>query len=170
MRRSCSDGSGARWSRRWPRSFASPRISIAATPRRSPASSSTIGATMRCCRCARRATPNSSCGPLSAHAAPFERMIGKPLRVEVSKYSYAEQPDATPRISGQAVRRRGDRRLGENDAAGPAGEVAGSRRPPRVRHRMELVGARQGRHQNREEEERPDADDVQPAARHRLRG
>ena len=41
------------------------------------------------------------------HSAPFERMIGKPLRVEVSKYSYAEQPDATPRISGQAVRGRG---------------------------------------------------------------
>src|SRR5439155_524798 len=61
-------------------------------------------------------------------------------------------------------------RLGENDAAWTAGEVAGSRRPSRLRHRMELVGARQGRHENREEEERPDADDVQPAARHRLRG
>jgi len=104
------------------------------------------------------------------HSAPFEKMIAKPLRVEVSKYSYAEQPDATPRISGQVVRGRGDRRLGENDTVGSAGEVAGSRRPPRVRHRMELVGARQGRYQNREEEERPDADDVQPAARHRLRG
>ena len=104
------------------------------------------------------------------HSAPFERMIGKPLRVEVSKYSYAEQPDATPRVPGQAVRGRGDRRLGENHAAWPAGEVAGSRRPSRLRHRMELVGARQGRHQNREEEERPDTDDVQPAARHRLRG
>jgi exopolyphosphatase / guanosine-5'-triphosphate,3'-diphosphate pyrophosphatase len=104
------------------------------------------------------------------HSAPFERMIGKPLRVEVSKYSYAEQPDATPRVPGQAVRGRGDRRLGEDHAAWPAGQVAGSRRPSRVRHRMELVGARQGRHQDREEEERPDTDDVQPAARHRLRG
>jgi exopolyphosphatase / guanosine-5'-triphosphate,3'-diphosphate pyrophosphatase len=104
------------------------------------------------------------------HSAPFERMVGKPLRVEVSKYSYAEQPDATPRVSGQAVRGRGDRRLGENDAAWPPSEVAGSRRAPRLRHRMELVGPRQGRHENREEEERPDTDDVQPAARHRLRG
>ena len=104
------------------------------------------------------------------HSAPFENMIGKPLRVEVSKYSYAEQPDATPRISGQVVRGRGDRRLGENDAAWAPGEVAGGRRPSRLRHRMELVGPRQGRHENREEEERADTDDVQPAARHRLRG
>jgi exopolyphosphatase/guanosine-5'-triphosphate,3'-diphosphate pyrophosphatase len=104
------------------------------------------------------------------HSAPFERMIGKPLRVEVSKYSYAEQPDATPRVSGQAIRGRGDRRLGEDHATWPAGEVAGSRRASRLRHRMELVGARQGRHENREEEERPDTDDVQPATRHRLRG
>ena len=27
------------------------------------------------------------------HAAPFERLIGKPLRVEVSGHAYAEQPD-----------------------------------------------------------------------------
>jgi exopolyphosphatase/guanosine-5'-triphosphate,3'-diphosphate pyrophosphatase len=103
-------------------------------------------------------------------AAPFERLIGKPLRVEVSQYSYVEQPDATPRVPGQVIRGRGDRRLGQNDAAWAAGEVAGGRRPSRLRHRMELVGAGQGRHENREEEERPDADDVQPAARHRLRG
>ena len=104
------------------------------------------------------------------HSAPFEQMIGKPLRVEVSKQSYVEQPDATPRVPGQVIRGRGDRRLGENHAAWAPGEVAGGGRPSRVRHRMELVGARQGRHENREEEERPDADDVQPAARHRLRG
>jgi exopolyphosphatase/guanosine-5'-triphosphate,3'-diphosphate pyrophosphatase len=104
------------------------------------------------------------------HSAPFERMISKPLRVEVSKFSYAEQPDATPRVPGQAVRGRGDRRLGENNPAWPAGEMAGGRRPSRVRHRMELVGPRQGRHEDREEEERADADDVQPASRHRLRG
>jgi exopolyphosphatase/guanosine-5'-triphosphate,3'-diphosphate pyrophosphatase len=104
------------------------------------------------------------------HSAPFEKMIGKPLRVEVSRHSYVEQPDATPRVPGQAIRGRGDRRLGENYPAWAAGEVAGGRRPSRLRHRMELVGARQGGHENGEEEERPDADDVQPAARHRLRG
>jgi exopolyphosphatase/guanosine-5'-triphosphate,3'-diphosphate pyrophosphatase len=104
------------------------------------------------------------------HSAPFERVIGKPLRVEVSKHSYVEQPDAAARVPGQAVRRRGDRRVGENDAAWAAGEVAGGRRPSRLRHRMELVSARQSGDENREEEERPHPDDVQPAARHRLRG
>jgi exopolyphosphatase/guanosine-5'-triphosphate,3'-diphosphate pyrophosphatase len=104
------------------------------------------------------------------HAAPFERVIGKPLRIEVSTHAYAEQPDATPRVSGQALRGRRDRRVGENDAAWAAGEVADRRGPSRVRHRMELVDPGQGRHQDREEEERAHPDDVQPAARHRLRG
>src|SRR5262252_8634063 len=88
----------------------------------------------------------------SRHAAPFERLTGKPLRIEVSGHAYAEQPDATTRVPGQAVRRRGDRRLGQDDAAGAAGEVAQRRRPSRVRHRMELVRPREGGHQNREEE------------------
>jgi exopolyphosphatase/guanosine-5'-triphosphate,3'-diphosphate pyrophosphatase len=103
------------------------------------------------------------------HAAPFERMTGKPLRIEVSGHAYAEQSDATPRVSGQAVRRRGDRRLRQDDAAGTAGEVAERRRPPRVRHRMELVRAGKGRDENRQEEKRAHPDDVQPAARHGLR-
>jgi exopolyphosphatase / guanosine-5'-triphosphate,3'-diphosphate pyrophosphatase len=103
------------------------------------------------------------------HAAPFERLTGKPLRIEVSGHAYAEQPDATTRVSGQAVRRRGDRRLGQDDAARAAGEVAERRRPPRVRHRMELVRPRQGSDQDREEKKRTDPDDVQPSARHGLR-
>jgi hypothetical protein len=120
-------------------------------------------------------------------AAPFERMTGKPLRLEVSQklsdiialrapvssldgtQGHAEQPHATARLSGKAVRRRGHRRIGQDDAARPAGEVAGRGRAPRVRHRMELVRAGQGRDQERQEEKRPHADDVQPAARHRLR-
>jgi exopolyphosphatase/guanosine-5'-triphosphate,3'-diphosphate pyrophosphatase len=104
------------------------------------------------------------------HAAPFERMLGKPLRIEVSAQPYVEQPHETARVSGEAVRRRRDRRVGENDAAGAAGEVAQRGRAPRVRHRMELVSPRQGGDQNRQEEERPDTDDVQSAARNRLRG
>jgi exopolyphosphatase/guanosine-5'-triphosphate,3'-diphosphate pyrophosphatase len=103
------------------------------------------------------------------HAAPFERLTGKPLRIEVSGHAYAEQPDATTRISGQAVRRRGDRRLGQDDAAGAAGEVAERRGPPRVRHRMELVRPRQGGDQKREKEKLADPDDLQPAARDGLR-
>jgi exopolyphosphatase / guanosine-5'-triphosphate,3'-diphosphate pyrophosphatase len=104
------------------------------------------------------------------HSAPFERVIGKPLRVEVSTHAYAEQLDATPRVPGQALRRRGDRRIGQDDSAWAPGEVADRRRPSGVRHRMELVGPRQGRHQDREEKELAHPDDVQPAARHRLRG
>ena len=103
------------------------------------------------------------------HAAPFERLTGKPLRIEVSGHAYAEQPHATTRVPGQAVRRRGDRRLGQDDAAGPAGEVAQRRRPSRVRHRMELVRPREGSHQDGEEEERAHPDDVQPPARHGFR-
>ena len=110
------------------------------------------------------------------HAAPFERLTGKPLRIEVGRiladavtYPYADQPHATARIPGQALRRRGDRRLGKDDAAGTAGQVAGSRGTSRVRHRMELVRAREGGDKNRQEKERAHPDDVQPAARHGLR-
>jgi exopolyphosphatase/guanosine-5'-triphosphate,3'-diphosphate pyrophosphatase len=103
------------------------------------------------------------------HAAPFERVIGKPLRIEVSGQTHAEQPHDVTRVSGQAVRRRRHRRIRKVDTAGPARQVADGRRAPGVPHRMELVGARQGGDQVGQEEERPDADDVQPAARHRLR-
>jgi len=109
------------------------------------------------------------------HAAPFERLTGKPLRIEVSRSlepavdTYAEQPDTAARVPGQTVRRRGDRRIRQDDAAGAAGEVAERRGAPRVRHRMELVGAREGGDEDRQEEERAHADDVQPSARDRLR-
>jgi exopolyphosphatase/guanosine-5'-triphosphate,3'-diphosphate pyrophosphatase len=103
------------------------------------------------------------------HAAPFERLTRKPLRIEVSGNAYVEQPDAAARVSGQAVRRRGDRRIGKDDAAGPAGEVAERGRPPRFRHRMELVSAREGGDQDGQEEKRAHPDDVQPAPRHGLR-
>jgi exopolyphosphatase/guanosine-5'-triphosphate,3'-diphosphate pyrophosphatase len=103
------------------------------------------------------------------HAVPFERFLGKPLRIEASAESYAEQPHTSARISGQAVRRRGDRRLRQDDAAGAAGQVAQRRGASRVPHRMELVRPREGGDQSGQEEERAHPDDVQPAARHRLR-
>src|SRR5471032_1942664 len=103
------------------------------------------------------------------HAAPFERLTGKPLRIEVSHQNYAEQPDTTTRVPGQAVRRRGDRRLGQNDAVCAAGQVAQRVRTPRLRHRMELVRAREGGDQDGQKEKRAHPDDVQPAARHGLR-
>jgi exopolyphosphatase / guanosine-5'-triphosphate,3'-diphosphate pyrophosphatase len=103
------------------------------------------------------------------HAAPFERLAGKPLRIEVSGIVHAEHVDRTPRVPGQTLRRRGDRRVGQDDATGAAGQVVERRRSPRLRHRMELVRAGQGGDQNGQEEERAHPDDVQPAARDRLR-
>jgi exopolyphosphatase/guanosine-5'-triphosphate,3'-diphosphate pyrophosphatase len=102
------------------------------------------------------------------HAVPFERMTGKPLRIE-STQAYAEQSHATARVPGQIVRRRGNRRIGQDDAAGAAGEVAERGRPPRVRHRMELVRSGESGDQDRQEEERAHPDDVQSAARDGLR-
>jgi len=103
------------------------------------------------------------------HAAPFERLTGKPLRIEVSGHTYAEQSDATARVPRQTVRRRRDRRLRKDDATRPAGEVAERRRTSGLRHRMELVRSREGGDQSGQEEKRAHADDVQPAARHGLR-
>jgi exopolyphosphatase / guanosine-5'-triphosphate,3'-diphosphate pyrophosphatase len=118
------------------------------------------------------------------HAAAFERLVGKPLRVEVSgsaaagsttsggdvsETSHVEQPHHAARVSGETVRRRGHRRIGKDDAARAAGEVADRRGTPRIRHRMELVRAGQSGDENRQEEKRADADDVQPPARHGLR-
>jgi exopolyphosphatase/guanosine-5'-triphosphate,3'-diphosphate pyrophosphatase len=103
------------------------------------------------------------------HVAPFERLIGKPLRFEVSGHAHVEQPDEAARIPGKIVRRGGNRRVGQDDAARAAGEVADRRRAPRVRHRMELVRPRQGGDKDRKEEKRAHPDDVQPAARDGLR-
>jgi exopolyphosphatase / guanosine-5'-triphosphate,3'-diphosphate pyrophosphatase len=103
------------------------------------------------------------------HAAPFERLTRKPLRIEVSGNAYAEQSHPTARVSGQTVRRRGHRRLREVDATGAAGEVVERRGASRVRHRMELVRAREGGHQDGQEEKRAHPDDVQPAPRDGLR-
>ena len=105
------------------------------------------------------------------HAAAFVRLIGKPLHVEVGAnaaggHTNAEQSHDTARVSGEAPRRRRNRRLRKDDAAGTAGEVAGGGRPQGVRHRMELVRPGEGRDQDRQEKERADAHDVQPAARH----
>src|SRR3954464_1214218 len=103
------------------------------------------------------------------HAAPFERLTGKPLRIEVSTHTHAEQPDATARVPRQAVRRRRDRRLRQDHAARLAGQVAERRGTPGIRHRMELVRPRQGGNEDGEKEKRPHSDDVQPSPRHRLR-
>jgi exopolyphosphatase / guanosine-5'-triphosphate,3'-diphosphate pyrophosphatase len=64
------------------------------------------------------------------HAAPFEKMLGRTIRFEVSgrerkeRTSNAEQPHHAARIPGKAVRRGGHRRVRKDDAARTAGEVA----------------------------------------------
>jgi exopolyphosphatase/guanosine-5'-triphosphate,3'-diphosphate pyrophosphatase len=104
------------------------------------------------------------------HAAAFERLLDKPLRVEVGAnaagHRHVEQSHDTARVPGEAPRGGGHRRVGQDDAARIAGEVAGGGGPPGVRHRMELVRPRQGGDKNRQEKKRADADDVQLAARH----
>jgi exopolyphosphatase / guanosine-5'-triphosphate,3'-diphosphate pyrophosphatase len=101
-------------------------------------------------------------------AAPFEQLIGKPLRIEVSR-THAEQPHEAPRVPRQTVRRRGNRRIRQDDAARAAGEVAERGGPSSVRHRMELVRPREGGNEDRQKEKRAHANDVQPAPRDRLR-
>ena len=76
---------------------------------------------------------------------------------------HAAHPPRTPLRGGR------HRRVGQDDAAEPAVEVADGQRPSRVRHGVELVGAREGSDEGGQEEERAHADDVQPAARDRLR-
>ena len=98
--------------------------------------------------------------------APLERALGKPIRLSAGRVSYAEQSEHAARIPGEAVRGRRHRRVGKDDAAGAAGQVAERRRPARVRDRVELVGAREGGDENGEEKEFPDADDLQFATRH----
>ena len=103
------------------------------------------------------------------HSAPFERLLGKPLRIGVSGQANVEQSHQPTRVSGQAVRRRGDRRIRQDHATGTAGEVAERGRTSRLRHGMELVGSGQGGDQDGKEKKRPHSDDVQPAPRNRLR-
>jgi exopolyphosphatase/guanosine-5'-triphosphate,3'-diphosphate pyrophosphatase len=103
------------------------------------------------------------------HIEPFERLVGKPVAVKAIGARHAEHADNASRISGKAVRGRGHRRLRQDDAARPPRQVARLGGPSRVRHRVELVGAGQGGHQDRKEEERPHAYDLQPASRDRLR-
>ena len=112
-------------------------------------SSSTIGGDARSSlvvRAARRRRAGALGRRAPARAAR-EGHRASHIRVETAGGSHAEQPDHAAPIPGQAVRRRRHRRLGQDDAARAAGEVADRGGPPRVRHRVELVGARQGGHE-----------------------
>ena len=64
------------------------------------------------------------------HVEPFERSAGEPVRFEVAgpededRLPHAEQTHNASRVSRKAVRRRGNRRVGKDDTARAAGEVA----------------------------------------------
>jgi exopolyphosphatase/guanosine-5'-triphosphate,3'-diphosphate pyrophosphatase len=109
------------------------------------------------------------------HAAPLAEALERPVRFEVTSARrkelarHAQHARHAARVPRQTLRGRRDRRVRQDHAARPAREVAERRGTPRVRHRMELVGAGQGGHQGGQKKERPDADDLQPVARHRLR-
>ena len=62
------------------------------------------------------------------HAAPLETVLQRPLHFEVSgrkkRRAHADQSHHAARVPGQAVRGRRHRRVGKDDAAGAAGQVA----------------------------------------------
>jgi exopolyphosphatase/guanosine-5'-triphosphate,3'-diphosphate pyrophosphatase len=88
------------------------------------------------------------------HVAPLEKILDAPIRFEVAGSDYkdqqphAEQPDHAAHVPGKAVRGGRHRRVGQDDAARPAGEVAERSRPSRVRHRVELIRAGKGGNQD----------------------
>ncbi len=97
--------------------------------------------------------------------APLARLMGKEISLAGEDSSHGEHAEQAARPSGEVVRGGGHRRVGKDDAARAAREVARGGGPPGVRHRMELVAAGESRDQDRQEEERADADDLQPSAR-----
>jgi exopolyphosphatase/guanosine-5'-triphosphate,3'-diphosphate pyrophosphatase len=59
---------------------------------------------------------------------PLAAVLGRPIRFEVIGTRHAKHAHHPSRVPGQVVRRRGHRRLGQDHAAGPAGQVAPGRR------------------------------------------
>ena len=64
---------------------------------------------------------------------PLERELDRRIEIETGD-SHARHPDHAAPVPGTPVRRRGHRRLRQDHAARPAGQVAGRHRPARVRH------------------------------------
>jgi exopolyphosphatase/guanosine-5'-triphosphate,3'-diphosphate pyrophosphatase len=89
------------------------------------------------------------------HAQPLADALERPVRFEVTprkgkeRARHVKHARQSTRVPRKAVRRRGNRRVRQDHPARPAREVAERRRPPRVRHRVELVRAREGRNQGR---------------------
>ncbi len=74
------------------------------------------------------------------HVAALADWLGRPILFELTHApakggaSHAQHAGHTAQLPGQAVRRRRHRRIGQDDAARPARQVAGGGRTPRLRH------------------------------------
>jgi exopolyphosphatase/guanosine-5'-triphosphate,3'-diphosphate pyrophosphatase len=76
------------------------------------------------------------------HASPLAALFDASIRFELvqraarrtRRISHAQHTDNAARVPGKTVRGRRHRRVGQDDPAGPAREVARRHRPPRVRH------------------------------------
>ncbi len=66
--------------------------------------------------------------------APLERLLNTIIRFEVTTIPHAEQSEKGPRLPREAVRRRGHRRVGEDHATRPAGQVADGGGPSHLPH------------------------------------
>ena len=67
-------------------------------------------------------------------SAPLEKLLGRRLTIATTDTAYAEHPDHAAPLPRPVVRRRGHRRIRQDDPAGTAGQVAGRKRPPGDRH------------------------------------
>ncbi len=73
------------------------------------------------------------------HVAVLAELLKRPIEFELHRApskggaSHAQHAHHTTQLSRKTVRRRGDRRVGQNHAARPAGQVARRRGPSRVR-------------------------------------
>jgi exopolyphosphatase/guanosine-5'-triphosphate,3'-diphosphate pyrophosphatase len=56
----------------------------------------------------------------SRHLGPLAKVLGKPVHVETRGVAHAQHTERASSVPGQALRRRGHRRLGQDDAARPA--------------------------------------------------
>jgi len=56
----------------------------------------------------------------SRHLGPLKKVLGKPVHVETRGLAHAQHTDRASPVLGQALRRRGHRRVGQDDAARPA--------------------------------------------------
>jgi exopolyphosphatase/guanosine-5'-triphosphate,3'-diphosphate pyrophosphatase len=74
------------------------------------------------------------------HVTALAEWLGRPVVFDITHApakggaSHAQLAPDTARISGQALRGRGHRRLGQDDTAQPSGQVARGRGPSRLRH------------------------------------